>query len=276
MNKSTVRICIDRVIPLRLKAAAAALAQKENPANGPRGLQMMAGVSAHPLKMALFTGKRWKPGRTLGIRFLDGTKTQKTKTQQFAKEWLKYANVGMNFDPGSQAEIRISFEADPGSWSAVGTDCLLTDSFPVNEPTMNFGWLRDDTDDKEYRRVVTHEFGHALSAIHEHQNPKGGIRWNTEAVYTYFSGPPNNWSKEEIDFNILQKYSLDQLNATDFDEESIMLYSFPPELIEGGKGTPTNTDLSAGDKKFIDKMYPKAQKIPTRAAPTARRPGIHH
>jgi hypothetical protein len=48
------------------------------------------------------------------------------------------------------------------------------------------------------------------------------------------------------------------LNATEFDMDSIMLYSFPPELLKGGKGTPENTDLSAGDKKFIAKMYPKA------------------
>lgn len=33
---------------------------------------------------------------------------------------------------------------------------------------MHFGWLRDDTDDVEWRRVVVHEFGHALGAIHEH------------------------------------------------------------------------------------------------------------
>ena len=123
---------------------------------------------------------------------------------------------------------------------------------------MNFGWLRDDTELEEYRRVVLHEFGHALAAIHEHQNPKGGIRWNEKAVYAYFSGPPNNWSKEEIDFNILQKYKLDQLNATEFDIKSIMLYAFPPEFIRGGKGTPNNTDLSAGDKKFIARMYSRA------------------
>jgi hypothetical protein len=123
---------------------------------------------------------------------------------------------------------------------------------------MNFGWLADDTDDTEYRRVVVHEFGHALAAIHEHQNPRGGLKWNVQAVYKTFSGPPNNWSKEAIDFNILQKYSIDQLNATEFDMDSIMLYSFPPELLKGGKGTPENTDLSAGDKKFIAKMYPKA------------------
>jgi hypothetical protein len=255
MSKKTFRTCVDRVVPLRWKGAAAALAVKENPANGPRGLQMMPGASAHPLKMALFTGKRWKPGRTLGIRFLDGSKTQRSQTEHYASVWEQYANVKMKFDAGPKAEVRISFEADPGSWSAVGTDCLLREVFPLAEPTMNFGWLRDDTELEEYRRVVLHEFGHALAAIHEHQNPKGGVRWNEKAVYAYFSGPPNNWSKEEIDFNILQKYKLDQLNASDFDIKSIMLYSFPPQLIRGGKGTPNNTDLSLGDKKFIARMY---------------------
>ena len=263
MRKGAPRLCVDRVVPLKWKAKAAALAVRENPANGPRSFSMMtpmtsSGVSAHPLKMALFTGKRWKPGRTLGIRFLDGSKTQRSKTEHFAKEWLDYANIKFKFNAGPKSEIRISFQADPGSWSGVGTDCLLPDAFPPKEPTMNFGWLRDDTDDTEYRRVVVHEFGHALSAIHEHQNPKGGIQWNTKAVYKTFSGPPNNWSKDEIDFNILQKYSLDQLNATEFDIDSIMLYSFPPELIKGGKGTPENTDLSPEDKKFIAQMYPKA------------------
>jgi hypothetical protein len=47
------------------------------------------------------------------------------------------------------------------------------------------------------------------------------------------------------------------LNATKFDRLSIMLYSFPPELIVGGVGTPENTKLSRGDRRFIKKMYPK-------------------
>ncbi|MEP6767773.1 MAG: hypothetical protein ABJC61_03835 [Acidobacteriota bacterium] len=258
MKKTPLRICVDRVIPLKWKADAAALAVKENPANGPRGLRMMLGASAHPVKMALYTGKRWKPGRTLGIRFLDGSKTQRSLTEHFATMWLQYANIGMKFGSDPKAEVRVSFQADPGSWSAVGTDCLLRDAFPLAEPTVNFGWLRDDTEEEEYRRVVLHEFGHALAAIHEHQNPRGGIRWNEKAVYDYFSGPPNNWSKEDIDFNILQKYKLDQLNATAFDPKSIMLYSFPPELIQGGKGTRNNNDLSTGDRKFIARMYAKA------------------
>jgi len=257
MNRPDLRICIDRVIPMEHKIKAAELAHKENPANIPKLPRMLAGASLHPLKLALLTGKKWEAGRTLKVAFLDGSKIQKGKVAEKAQEWSKYANIKFKFDSGTP-EIRISFEADPGSWSAVGTDCLATDAFPTNEPTMNFGWLTDDTDDVEYRRVVVHEFGHALGAIHEHQNPKGGIRWNLPKVYAYFSGPPNNWTKEEIDFNIVQKYSMNQLNATKFDIHSIMLYSFPPPLIVGGKGTPENTDLSTGDKKFIASMYKRS------------------
>jgi len=44
-------------------------------------------------------------------------------------------------------------------------------------PTMNFGWLNEDSDEDEYSRVVLHEFGHSLSCIHEHQHPANGIPW---------------------------------------------------------------------------------------------------
>ncbi len=257
-NKHSLHLCIDRVIPYQHKPKAAQIAIAENPKNKPKIPLFKPGVSAHPAKLALFTGKMWPNGKALGVLFLDGSSTQKSKVMLHAVAWCKDANIKLNFSTGSGAQIRISFKADPGSWSAVGTDCLHTEAFPHDEPTMNFGWLEDGTEDEEYRRVVIHEFGHALGAIHEHQNPKGGIQWNLDAVYEYFSGPPNNWSKEEIDFNIIQKYSMDQLNATKFDRKSIMLYSFPPQMIIGGTGTPENTKLSVGDKRFIKKMYPKS------------------
>jgi len=256
-------LCVDRIVPLDLKVVAARRSLLVNADNDPApGLQKLRrmGVSAHPLKLALETGKRWKPGQTLSIRFLDGSAFQRAKVQEKASEWLQYANIKFSWKGDKSAQIRISFKADPGSWSAVGTDCLVTEYFPKNQPTMNFGWLTDDTDDTEYRRVVVHEFGHALGCIHEHQNPKGGIVWNQAAVLKMFSGPPNNWSKADIMSNIIEKYSEDQLNATTFDKKSIMLYSFPKQLIKGPpalakSGTPENTDLSATDKKFIRKMY---------------------
>jgi hypothetical protein len=258
-------LCIDRVVPLQHKIKAADIAQQENVDNRPNPDAIPAGVGVYTLKIALLTSKRWSNGRVLGVRFLDGSELQRQNTIKYATLWSQFANVRFNFDTGNDAEIRISFEADPGSWSAVGTDCLLAEVFPNNEPTVNFGWLREDTDDVEWRRVVTHEFGHVLGAIHEHQNPRGNlIQWNKQAVYSYFSGPPNFWSKDEIDFNILDKYSLAQLNATRFDRKSIMLYQFPPELTLNHVGTASNTQLSMQDERFVAEMYPKPDSSPVR------------
>ena len=257
MTHKALRMCVDRIVPLHLKTRAADLAIRERSDNHPGVLPKRVGASANPAKIALVTGKMWTLGRVLRVHFLDGSSAQRARVQEFATEWCNYANIGLDFGGGPDSEIRISFVADAGSWSAVGTDCLVGDYFKAGEPTMNFGWLRDDTDDTEFRRVTTHEFGHALGAIHEHQNPFGSsIQWDVAAVYQYFSGPPNYWSKEDIDFNVLQKYSADQLNGTQFDPESIMLYSFDPSLTLNHVGTANNTDLSDGDKQFIAQTYP--------------------
>ena len=60
-----IHLCFDRIVPLHHKVSAAALSVKENKANAPV-LKLLPGVSAHPLKMALVTGKRWANGRRIG------------------------------------------------------------------------------------------------------------------------------------------------------------------------------------------------------------------
>ena len=251
---SHIHMCVDRILTGDQKIKAMQLAIKENNKNQPN-IRRLPGVSSHPMKMALEAGKKWADGRVLKIYFLDGSKIQKSRVAEHASQWLTYANVKFDFTASrAQSDIRISFVADSGSWSYIGTDNL---GIPKAEPTMNFGWLRDDTEDKEYNRVVVHEFGHALGCIHEHQNPKGGIKWNEAAVYQYFAGAPNFWSKQETYSNVIQKYSLDQLNASSFDQKSIMLYAFPGELIVGGKATPMNYRLSRRDRSFIKKTYPR-------------------
>ena len=67
-------------------------------------------------------------------------------------------------------------------------------------------------------------FGHAIGAIHEHQNPDGGIQWNEPAVLKYFSGWPNNWDEATIGFNILDRYTSNQLNGTKFDPAAPLDY----------------------------------------------------
>lgn len=258
-RQPVVHMCCDRILtgPEKIRAMEASIA--ENIKNAPKiakPQQKLLGVSSMgaPAKMALQTGKKWAVGKTLGVYFIDGSAIQKARVKEKATKWSSFASVNFNFAASkASAHIRISFVSDSGSWSYIGTDAL---GVAKTKPTMNFGWLKDDTDDSEYERVVVHEFGHALGAIHEHQNPKGGIQWNLPAVYAYFSGPPNNWSKEETDVNVVGKYSVDQLNASKYDPDSIMLYQFDGALIKGGKPTKFNTRLSPGDKRFIRKEYP--------------------
>jgi hypothetical protein len=278
------RICFDRVVP-KTFAPARSMAQQAAFSRYVNTLQANAGVTAPNLspqaaysqsvakigklsdlnannpiaiaRMAIINQKQWDNGHTLSCRFLDGSTTQQNNVVAMANKWEDYANIQLSFGDDPNAEIRISFQADPGSWSAIGTDCLITSYFPSYQPTMNFGWLRDDTDIGEYERVVVHEFGHALGCIHEHQSPNENLDWNVDAVYAAFSGPPNYWSKQDIDQNILQKYSPDGISATQFDISSIMLYQFDGSLFKDGQGTPLNTHLSDLDKQMIAQMYPK-------------------
>src|SRR5437868_14082357 len=102
--------------------------------------------------------------------------------------------------------------------------CLKPAVLSTPPPTMNYGWLRDNTPNDEYSRVVLHEFGHALGCVHEHQSPKFTRKWNTAAVMKYFKGPPNYWSPDDIRHSVLEKYSPRGVSATRFDPKSIMLY----------------------------------------------------
>ena len=109
--------------------------------------------------------------------------------------------------------------------------------------------------------LCLHEFGHALGCIHEHQSPKFSRVWNREAVLKYFQGPPNFWSPDDIDRNVLRKYPMDGTSATDFDDASIMLYAFDGRLFADGLGpTNTNSALSPKDIVKMKEMYPKPGK----------------
>lgn len=256
------RICFERIVPDSLDAEqhvrrvlrAQMMAAGAGRAGG-RGLDASE-VSARA-RMAVVVSKRWDTGQTLRCRFLDGSPKMQNKVRKHAREWEQHANVRIRFVRDDPAEIRISFFADEGSWSAVGRDALNAGYFPLHQPTMNFGWVRDRSDPDEDRAVVLHEFGHALGCIHEHQTPTFKRRWNHEAVMAYFQGPPNYWSPADIEHNVLSKYRAGGIKATAYDPASIMLYTFDAQLFADGKGaTNENQSLSPMDQQMIGRLYP--------------------
>lgn len=203
-------------------------------------------------RMALVKEVTWQSGDVITIGFLDGDPDVQERVRKTAEEWEGYANLKLRFGDVDDADIRISFE-EQGSWSYLGTVCRRIGS---GEPTMNYGWLTPDSSDDEVNRVVLHEFGHALGCIHEHQNPAGGIKWNKPVVYAYYGGPPNNWTKEQVDTNLFALYEEELTVHTEFDPHSIMLYPIDKRFTLDGMEVDLNTVLSERDKEFIRETYP--------------------
>lgn len=249
MSDPELRVCLDQDLsqdPVA-SAAAEAVAAAEHATAGP--------MSA--FEAALVKAKRWKIGRTLKIRFLEGDSGLQQRVAKCADEWTKHANVRFDFGNHPNAEIRVAFQQGAGSWSAVGTDALVEQWFPKNEPTMNYGWLRPESSDEDVASVVLHEFGHALGLIHEHQQPKAAIAWNRELIYRQLGGPPNNWSRAQVDHNVFNRLARGELNFTNYDKTSIMHYFFPKEWTTDGTVFRENSALSELDKAFIKTQYPR-------------------
>lgn len=212
-------------------------------------------------RAAALTSALWSPHQTITVGFLrdrgcvahhrDAIVIEQ-RVQGIAHEWTHHANLHFQFVEGPST-IRISF--DPGgSWSYIGRQCL---EIPTAQATMNLGWLALDLPEREFRRVVLHEFGHALGCIHEHQHPSAGIRWKKSAVYQYYKGPPNYWLEKDVDENVFSTYAMDLTQHTAVDQRSIMMYPIPPEHTEDGFSVGWNDELSNLDKRFMCALYPR-------------------
>jgi len=207
----------------------------------------MVEIRIGPSRAAFQIAKLWPNGTTLRIGFLGGTASQQSMVKQFCVQWTTHANLKFEFTNDSSPQIRIAFE-DDGAWSYIGKDAL---GISANEPTMNFGWLDEG--------VILHEFGHMIGMIHEHQNPRSNpIEWNKPVVNAALSGPPNRWDQATIDNNLYRKYDVNQINGSDFDSQSVMLYSFPASWTLNGFHSEPNEVLSDLDKQFAKLVYPGA------------------
>ncbi len=196
----------------------------------------------------------WPVDTTLQIRFIGGSDRLQQRVFDAGKSWL-LDGVRLRMQPANEGEvgdIRVSFDERDGSWSYIGTGAR--DVRP-NQATMNLGWVAEDTPEEDFCSVVIHEFGHALGLLHEHNHPLARINWNKPAVYADLGGPPNNWSKAQIDANVFAQFDESQVIITDFDQASVMIYPILSSWTMDGQSFTPSWKLSPGDEETIQRLY---------------------
>ncbi|MGN4047456.1 M12 family metallopeptidase [Pseudomonas sp. SM4] len=219
---------------------------KENPAN-------VTSASGGRRKRSLINySKLWANGRTLTIAFIDDVDPDhKRKIMEAAVRWIPYVNLSFEFVDDLQGDIRIATKNNYNS-SMLGTDALL---IHPDWPTMNLGVKPDHED---FETIVTHEFGHALGAMHEHQHPQADIPWDKPKVYDYYQnremGP---LTPEQVDFNLFTPFNTLEAIYTEYDRKSIMHHPVSNDLTLGDWENPINREISKKDIKMMSLLYPQ-------------------
>lgn len=261
----------------------------------------------------------WPVGSAVRVAFLDGDTALHADIASATVQITDVSNLTLDFgldpttgtyrrwttaDTVGAAEIRVSFDMN-GYWSLVGTDSTDPTIDPSGGPigglpgqrSLNLGGYKLARP-QGWQGTVRHEFLHALSFQHEHQNMRGpcesDFRWEDDpgyipttnagqvfvpdaqgrrpGIYTYLAGAPNRWSRAKVDHNLRTSDDPGAV-ASSFDAASVMLYRFASFFYKTDPSpcapTGNGVDLSQGDGRGLRLLYPASEAAVTAMAAKA-------
>jgi len=199
----------------------------------------------------------WPNDTTLSVRFLDGDPKLIERVKPYISEWTRHANVKFVFVEADDADVRVSFKPRPGfnsegsSYAFLGTESR---GEPPEVPTVILGELSANVTEEDIAAVVLHAFGHVLGLIDEQRNPNAKIAWDAALVIREDSAAINGVPTGDP---FPKVSSVKYATYRRFDPDSVMMEPFPPRWAFYKFSGKRNSRLSASDKEFIAKLYPK-------------------
>jgi serralysin len=196
-------------------------------------------------------------GATVSVGFLDRNPKAEEKIHEYVKRWTDAADITFKFgvNPAS-AQIRITFAQKGAFFSLLGREAENT---RAPRETMSLGFTGREPE-SEYRRLILHEFGHAIGFHHEHRNPVEGIPFDPPKAIAYYKQRlPQGMSDQDIWGQLAALPNSSRYKFSAFDPKSIMLYSVPESIVKSGtyrrEWGNHNTELSDTDLSMVADLY---------------------
>jgi hypothetical protein len=252
--------CTIKRLPDHKVVEAARIAIQHNPANRPNvarlGAILPSRTTIKPEHIAFLTTKYWGAhgANNLTVSFLDiEDATLQNRILSHMNAWSKTADVKFSLS-NTDPLIRIATTPGDGYWSYLGTDVKMA---PANEPTMNLDSFNMDTPESEFHRVVRHETGHTLGAPHEHMRAEIVAKIARRKAIQYFMAT-QGWTRSEVIQQVLTPLSDEDflIQTPDAEEDSIMCYQLPGNIMKDGKPVVGGMDITADDYAYAALIYP--------------------
>lgn len=187
----------------------------------------------------------FKAGQTVYLAF-DGD----VETSKYVLEILKefaFPYINLDFQIGRYNDSTITIKTNPSA-SPTASISGNTTGIGTKTPVVTIYKLTQG--------VILHEFGHAMGMFHEHQNPApdNPIQWNKEEVYAHYV-TKQNWKKEAVDAQIINRRDKAKSLFTNWDQNSIMNYTIRPGFTAAPIQTFIGQEYSKGDKNWFNMKF---------------------